>query len=93
VVGLSVASVDVRAGVARIVWRVREGVSGTFLVQRRLEAAPWKGLAHLPVDPASRLTLEDASVQPGASYAYRVRIAVEPEAIYSGDVTIEVPAE
>ncbi len=92
-VELAVASVDVRPGVARIVWSVREGVSGTFLVQRRLEGAPWKGLAHVPVDGESRLTLEDASIQPGAGYGYRVRIAVEPVPVYSGDVTIEVPAQ
>jgi hypothetical protein len=93
VVSLTVASADVHAGAARIVWRVRAGVRGTYLVQRRLDGAPWKGLAYLEVDPESHLVLEDGSVQPGARYAYRVRVAVEPEPVFAGEVAVEVPAQ
>jgi len=91
-VSISVASVDVRSSTARVVWELRPGIAATLLVQRRLEGAPWKGLAQLPLDANARLVLEDSSVQPGASYSYRVRLAEGTPPVFGGEVAIEVPA-
>ena len=91
-IDVSVVSADLRANAARIVWQVRPIVPTDFLIQRRLDGAPWKGLAHLQPDASGRLVVEDGSVQPGASYAYRVRV-LEGETIrFTGEVALDVPA-
>ena len=91
VISVTVVSAESQANTARILWQVQAVVPTDFLVQRRLGAAPWKGLAHLQPDAAGRLVLEDASVQPGASYAYRVRFVEGERSRFAGEVALDVP--
>ena len=77
---------------ARVVWQLQPSLPGELLVQRRLGTAPWKGLAWLAADPEGKLTLEDGSVQPGASYAYRVRVVEGKRLRFTGEVAVEIPA-
>jgi len=92
-VSVDVVSADVRAGTAHLVWSARPGVAGTLLIQRRLGDAPWKGLAHVAVRDDGLIVLDDATVQPGARYGYRVRVAESPAPRFAGEVSIEVPAQ
>lgn len=87
---IEVASTEVRPYLARLVWTVTSGGQPSFAVQRRHADDPWKNWGSFSTDWERRITLEDASVQPGESYTYRVRLGVAPLA-YGGEVTILVP--
>ena len=89
---VAVVSAEVRAGSAHVVWQVRPTVAGTFMVQRRLDGAPWKGLAQVAVGEGGRLVLDDGSVQPGASYRFRVRLPDGMAPGVAGEVALQVPA-
>jgi uncharacterized lipoprotein YbaY len=91
-IAVTVVSADLRANTAHIVWQVRPIVPTNYLIQRRLADAPWKGLAQVQPDAAGRLAVDDASVQPGASYAYRVRVLEGEKIRFTGEVALDVPA-
>lgn len=88
---VTVVSAEARPYAATVVWRVEHGGSAPYLVQRRHDDDPWKGLAWLATDAQGRLVLEDATVQPGEPYTYRVRVVADDEPAFAGEVAVQVP--
>ena len=89
-VSISVQSAIARPYHATIIWRVENGSTAPYQIERRNGTEPWKRLTHLSVSDG-RLVLEDISVQPGQHYTYRVRIETASTSVAVGEVTIDVP--
>ena len=89
-VSISVESARARPYHATIVWNVEHASTAPYLIERRYALEPWKPLTHLYVE-SGRISLEDLSVQPGATYSYRVRIGRDKGAAAAGEVTVQVP--
>ena len=87
---ITVASADVRPYHATIVWRVENGSTAPYPIERRHAADPWKRLTHLSVE-GGLLVLEDLAVLPGESYTYRVRLGRDAASGAVGEVTVNVP--
>jgi hypothetical protein len=87
---ITVASTDVRPYHATIIWRVANGSTAPYPIERRNAAEPWKHLTHLYVE-GGLLVLEDLGVLPGQSYTYRVRLGRDAASAAVGEVTVNVP--
>lgn len=88
---VAVLSADAEQGSARIVWRIQPHTSAPIPAQRRLGDGPWKEFGSLTAVGDGDLLLEDDSVQPGASYTYRLQLPAGATPVYAGEVLIEVP--
>ncbi len=89
-VSISLESAIARPYHATIVWNVENASTAPYPIDRRYALEPWKRLTQRYVE-RGRLALEDVSVQPGATYSYRVRLGRDKAAATAGEVTVQVP--
>ena len=82
---------EVSPGFARITWQVTYGTGKTFHIDRRLNDKPWKHVFVQTTNVEGGLILDDASVQPGQTYSYRVLPEGAAPDAFQGAVTIVVP--
>lgn len=70
-VTVSLERSEIRDGVAWLAWNTG-GRTGDFDLERRRDGGAWTTLARLTPDGAGRVAYEDAAIEPGARYAWRL---------------------
>ena len=88
----SVLSHEASAERVRLVW-AGPSLDGPFAVQRRMgDGSQWITLGDASWAPDDRLTYEDTTVEPGASYVYRLSYAAAGTPTTSGEVAVQIPS-
>lgn len=89
-VKLAEATVDAEPNRVRITWHGVAGVANELTVQRRLDGIEsWTSLGRPMANGRDMVEYEDASVEPGSNYAYRLTRGAE---ILSTESRVTVPA-
>lgn len=86
---VSLVSSEAAPGRVRLTWQVAGAPAGEWIVERRDEASPWRGIARAYPDGSGRVSVDDAAVAPGARYGYRLAPASGGAPL--GETWVEVP--
>ncbi len=90
---VSVVTTEATPDRVRLVWQTEDVDHAT--VQRREAEGPWRQVATLRPDGQRRMTYEDTSVTPGATYDYRLGVRVgfpvPGGEVYMGETRVTVP--
>jgi len=80
---------DVRPDGVHIEWYAASIIAAT--VERREVGAAWQSIATVVADDAHRLIYDDANVQTGTSYDYRLAVAESDGTRYTGQTSVTIP--
>ena len=92
-VSATVLEMDARPDRVQILWEVPGAVASTATVFRREEGGAWIYLGPAIPDGGSRIRFEDATVEPGVRYAYRLVVRETTGDENSFEAWVDVPAE
>jgi hypothetical protein len=80
------------AQLVQLSWSLQGAAEVQASVERRVRDEEWLGLGAASVTAADRVTFEDRSVEPGARYEYRLRVARGGEEAVSAVSRIDIPS-
>jgi len=86
----AVVSAEAADGRVRLRWHVSG--EGFVTVQRRTLEAPWADVGRFEPDGEGYVVMEDADVETGASYGYRLAWTTDGHDIFAGEIWVEVPS-
>jgi hypothetical protein len=89
-VSITVVSAVGRPWHNTVEWRVENGSTAPYLIERRFVGEPWKPMVHISAE-GGRLVLQDHAAMPGALYGYRVRLGEAYDSERAGEVTLQTP--
>ncbi len=89
-----VSLIDSRADAsgAHLTWDASGLPALAATVERRDGAGPWATLAQLAADGMRRMHLDDAQVEPGRTYLYRLSYVDQGVTRYSAETAVSIPA-
>lgn len=87
----AVVSAAVANGRARIEWHL-SGAAAGLAVERRRDDGDWAALASVTADATGRVVFEDAALEPGTRYFYRLAVAEDDGPVYRGETWVQNPA-
>lgn len=83
----SLVSAEATGGRVRVTWLLPDGPSSRATVQRRSGVSDWENVGEVVADGSGLATFEDAGVQAGERYAYRLEIS----GTYAAEAWVTVP--
>lgn len=84
----TLGAVSAESDHVRIEWLVSFGSGVPLTVSRRTETSDWQALASVEAAADGHLTFEDADVQPGTRYAYRLSLELDGRVMESSEVWV-----
>jgi len=75
-----------------LIWEVSFGDGAPVTIERREGTGEWTALARRAPEANGRIELEDATVSPGLSYTYRLRVSAGGTDLLLGETTVQVPS-
>ena len=91
-VGTSLIAAETIARTVRLTWYVAPGATDRATVYRTTRDEGWREIAAVEVAPSRRIVYEDAAVEPGARYGYRLGVLGPGGERFFGEVWVTVPA-